>query len=78
MSYFKDMNEDLLKIGIDGEQACFMCGKPTGFPRVYWKARGVGGIALHPECASDLAIRMARDVWEWEKATQSRRQPRDG
>lgn len=73
MSYHESTDEIAMQFGIDGEESCFMCGSPVRFPSIYWKGYPDRSIALHGECASDLVLRLARDVWEWECKTVSRR-----
>ncbi|MEW6049028.1 MAG: hypothetical protein AB1609_21585 [Bacillota bacterium] len=46
-------------------QRCFYCGKPTEDPAVEWHGY-TAQIFLHPACAVDLLLRLARDVWEFE------------
>jgi hypothetical protein len=51
-------------------QPCFYCGQPLSTPFVIWM--GVGEpLALHPACVVELSIRLLRDVWQIETATNT-------
>lgn len=54
-------------------QICFYCYGATEDPAIIW-AGSTGEIFLHPACAAELTIRLIRDVYELECATNLRLQ----
>jgi len=46
-----------------GDRACFLCGEGPLSDAVVWSG-ATGLIALHPDCAVDLVLRLGRDAWE--------------
>ena len=49
-------------------QICFYCGKATSDPSIHWMGFDAD-IFLHPGCCVDLAVRLFRDVHEWQRHT---------
>lgn len=46
--------------------SCFLCGRALMDECISWSgAPPNGDIAMHIPCASDLVLRLARDVWQY-------------
>jgi hypothetical protein len=58
---FGDPESPLLIFGDALAEVCFWCGKPLVDPVVFWHGHG-GGLALHPSCADELALRLVYDA----------------
>jgi hypothetical protein len=52
---------------IPEQRNCFYCYKLLTYPYVHWSG-AYALIALHPGCATELMIRLMRDVHEVERA----------
>lgn len=58
-------------------QTCFHCARPVADPAVLWSGT-TSDIFLHPGCATDLVLRLSRDVLEWQHRSGRRFGPLTG
>ena len=53
------------------DQQCFVCCEPVDDPSIMWSGFSAD-IFFHPACALELAIRLMRDIHEYEHRTGDR------
>lgn len=59
---FADIGGAVAFLGDDTPEDCFFCGRPLDGITVYWhSASKSAGIAMHPDCATNLGVRLCRD-----------------
>jgi hypothetical protein len=56
-------------VAVATDQVCFYCGRPCYDPGWTWSGETNGNIYMHVSCALNFAIRINRDVWEYQKQT---------
>ena len=57
---FDQLGGAIAFLGEDTPEHCFYCHKPLAGFTAYWHGAG-HGVALHPDCAVSLGVRLCRD-----------------